>query len=595
MSDAVDLKTRIQRIATGAVVLGAFALFLLIGAWNSVFHYVRPGQMLVVVSKSGADLPDGELLAGPGEKGPRREVLGEGRHFVLPVLYEVELHPVVDVPPGKVGVVTAREGKDLPAGQILADPGQKGIQRTVLPPGRHRLNPHGYTVEVKDATLIRPGYVGFITSLVGAPPSHWLVQLEGAYASIAGVGSATERSPRDAAGLAARADALLKLAPGAAIDREDLAHDGLAWAMLDRAVAQKLQTAPGVADMVGPFAGAGEKGVWRDVLQPGLYYLNPYGVSVREVEVGINQVSFLGQDQIAFPSSDAFDIRLDATVEWELHPENVALVMAEFGARREIEEKVLKTQSRSIGRLEGSKYGAKDFLLGEGRRQIQNAFTERLLEKCLEKHVTVHSAYIRHISIPDNLLEPIRESFVAQEIERTAKVQEDTRKSAATLQRERSLIVQRRQEVHAESAAMVERLRAEANRQVAEIEAQTRRLVAEKQQEIATLDAQRTKLLGEAQAGVARLLGEARAGLFRLEVAAFLGDSDAFARYAFAKALPEDLQIRLVQTGPGTFWTDLDRTTGLDPATGALLEQRQQQKEQVAPAATRQAPAPPRR
>jgi hypothetical protein len=198
--------------------------------------------------------------------------------------------------------------------------------------------------------------------------------------------------------------------------------------------------------------------------------------------------------------------------------------------------------------------------------------------------VTVHSAYIRHISIPDNLLAPIRESFVAQEMERTAKVQEETRKSAAALQRERSLIGQRREEVHAESAAMVQRLEAEANRQVAEIEAQTRRLVAEKQQEIATLDARRTKLLGEAQATVARLLGEARAGLFRLKVAAFRGDADAFARYTFAQTLPEELQVRLVQTGPGTFWTDLDRSTGLDPVTGSLLDQQRQKQEPQQPA-----------
>ncbi|MCO5165086.1 MAG: SPFH domain-containing protein [Planctomycetes bacterium] len=578
MTDLAELKARVQRVITGIVVLGAFALFLLVGAWNSVFHYVGPGQMLVVVSKSGKDLPPGELLAGDGQKGPQRQVLGEGRHFVVPVFYEVELHPVVDVPPGQVGVVTARVGTDLPPGEILAAPGQKGIQRAVLPPGRHRLNPYGYKVEVKPATVIRPGYVGFVTSLVGAPPTRWLVVLEGAYAGTAHVGSATV-DPQ----VAARARAAVTAA-GGALDEADLAAHGRAWGTLDRGQVDALRKTPGVADLLGPFAGPGEKGVWHDVLQPGLYYLNPYAQAVREVEVGINQISFLGHDQIAFPSSDAFDIRLDATVEWELHPRNVALVMAEFGARKEIEDKVLVAQSRSIGRLEGSKYGAKDFLLGEGRRQIQEAFTSRLWEKCREKHVTVHSAYIRHISIPDNLLAPIRESFVAQEIERTAKVQEETRKSAAALQRERSLIVQRKQEVHAETEALVQRLRAEANRQVAEIEATTRRLVAEKQQEIAVLDAQRTKLLGEAQAGVARLLGEARAGLFRLKVGAFKGDADAFARYTFAEDLADDLQVRLVQTGQGTFWTDLDRSTGLTPPTGALLDQQQRKAPAAAPA-----------
>ena len=320
------------------------------------------------------------------------------------------------------------------------------------------------------------------------------------------------------------------------------------------------------------FAQSGEKGILREVLQPGIYYLNPYEYRVREVEVGLNQISFLDADQIKFPSKDAFGISLDATVEWELKPESVAMVIDEFGARTEIEQKVLIAQSRSIGRLEGSRYGAKEFLLGEGREQIQSAFTQRLVEKCREKHVEVHSAYIRQISIPDNLLVPIRQSFVAKEKERTAKVQEETRRSAAALEREERLIEQRRQEVKAETKALVQQIAAETDRTIEEIHAETRRLVAEKQQAIAKLDAQRTELLGKAKAEVTRMQGEARAGRFALKVGAFNGDSKAFARYAFAESLPEDLQVRLVETGEGTFWTDLDTAAGVGPALGKLLK-----------------------
>lgn len=549
-----DFVARLKRTGFAVLALGCVALFLLISLWNLFFHYVSEGEMLIVISKTGADLPVGELLAGPGQKGPQKQVLGEGRHFVLPYFHAVEKKRLdrlnMEIPPEEIGVVTARVGTDLPAGQILAAPGQKGIQRQVLPPGRHRLNPYGYTVERRPATRIQPGYVGFVTSLVGEPPSRYHVALEPGAAA-------------DAAQAGAVAEALKKVQGVTGVDPSRLDTGVLLVACPGPDADARLDAVPGVLAVRGPFAGPGEKGIQFDVLQPGLYYLNPYELNVREVEVGMNQVSFLGADQIAFPSADAFDIRLDSTVEWELHPENVALVMAEFGARKEIEDKVLVAQSRSIGRLEGSKYGAKDFLLGEGRSQIQEAFTSRLLEKCREKHVTIHSAYIRHISIPDSLLQPIRESYVAQEIERTAKVQEETRRSAAALQRERALITQRKQEVHAETEALKLRLQAEATREVAEVEATTRRLVAEKQQEIAHLEAQRTKRLGEARAEVQRLLGEARAGLFKLKVAAFKGDGDAFARYTLAESVREDLTIRLVETGEGTLWTDLDKSTGL--------------------------------
>jgi len=505
---SADLITRVKRLATGLGVLALFLLVLLVSAWNMVFHYVKPGEVLVVISKMGTDLPAGELLAKPGQKGPLTDVLGEGRHFIWPVLYEVEKHRLKDlnmeVPPLKVAVVRSKVGKPLPEGRILAEPGkERGIWNKVLPPGRHRLNPRAYEVELADAIVIRPGSVGFVMRMVGNEPTA-----AGAFA--------------------------------------DPAKD--------------------------------EKGILNTVLQPGIYYLNPYEYRVREVEVGLNQVSFLGADQISFPSKDAFDIRLEATVEWELEPKNVARVINEFGARREIEDKVLVPQSRSIGRLEGSSYGAKDFLLGDGRELIQQAFTQRLKEEVQKKHVLVHSAYIRHITIPDNLLVPIRQSFVAQEVERTAKIQEATRKSAALLEREQRLIQQRREEVKAETAALAQKIQADSGRLVAEIEADTRRLVAEKQQAIAVLEAERTELLGKARAQVAELLGEARAGLFALKVQAFNGDSRAFARYAFAEALPEDLQIRLVQTGEGTFWTDLGTASGQGPLMGKVVEEAQQRQ-----------------
>ena len=490
----------LEKLKATAIAVGSIAvviLIVLIAAWNSLFHYVEPGEVMVVISKSGTELPPGELIAQPGQKGPLADVLGEGRHLVWPVFYETEVRTLaelnMEIAPLQIGVVRSKVGASLPEGRILADEGEKGVRREVLPPGRHRLNPYAYDVELAPATVIKPGFVGFVTRLVGTLPA-------------------------------------------------------------------------------GRFAQPGEKGILREVLQPGIYYLNPYEYRVREVEVGLNQISFLGGDQIEFPSKDAFGISLDATVEWELKPESVAMVIDEFGARVEIEQKVLIAQSRSIGRLEGSRYGAKDFLLGEGREQIQSAFTQRLVEKCREKHVEVHSAYIRQISIPDNLLVPIRQSFVAKEKERTAKVQEETRRSAAALEREQRLIEQRRQEVKAETGAVVKQIAAESNRTIEEIYAETRRLVAEKQQEIAKLDAQRTELLGKAKAEVTRMQGEARAGRFALKVGAFNGDSQAFARYAFAESLPEDLQVRLVETGEGTFWTDLDTATGVGPALGKLLK-----------------------
>ena len=473
----------------GALIGGAIALIvgliLLNLTWHTFFHYVEPGEMLVVISKNGAELKPGQILAEPGEKGIQREVLGEGRHFVMPVVNEIEIVKCFEVHPGKVGVVTAKTGKQAPAGRILAERGEMGVERDVLPPGRYRLNPHGYEVKEFPATVIPAGFVGFVTSLVGTNPT-------------------------------------------------------------------------------GAFAQDGEKGMRRDVLEPGIYYLNPYAVKVDPIAIGISQVSFLDEHVIRFPSSDAFEIQLEASVEFELHPNAVADVMAEFGTPEAIKEKVIDPQSKSIGRLAGSRYGAKDFLLGEGREKFQTAFTEELEKICQEKHVDVHSAFIRHIKIPDTLTKPIQEAFISVEIQKTAKFKEDTRKSQGDLEREQALITQRTQEVEAQTGALVTKIGAQAEQEVGQIEAQTRALVATKQKEIAELDAARTLVLGQANAAVQKKLGEARASMFALKVKAFGGDAEAFRKYTFADALPPEFSLRLVQSGPGTFWTDLSGTAGAD-------------------------------
>lgn len=47
-------------------------------------------------------------------------MLAEGRHFLNPIQYDVEIVPAVSIPLGKVGIVTAKVGRELPPGEIIA-------------------------------------------------------------------------------------------------------------------------------------------------------------------------------------------------------------------------------------------------------------------------------------------------------------------------------------------------------------------------------------------------------------------------------------------------------------------------------------------
>jgi hypothetical protein len=387
------------------ILIGAFFVLLLaefVWQWGFCRFYVGPEKMAVITAKSGDPLDPDQILARDGQKGIREETLGEGRHFLNPIFNEWEIIDVILVQPGQVAIVTSKIGEKLTEGEFIAERGQKGIWRSVLGPGKYRMNPYGYNIEIVDAISIPIGYAGVITSLSG----------------------------EQAAG--------------------------------------------------GQFAAEKQKGVRKDVLQPGLYYVNPKEYKVDVLEIGINQVSLLGQtggkvvtkarqlgqnealnvlqsavlekqeakrqdyfskrsssaqeqkfkrgeqvdfdagrpladrapapleqgemnlmELVSFPSRDGFQISLDMTVEFELSPDSIADIFRRYGDLPAVVDKIIMPQITSISRNKGSEYRAKDFIVGEGREKFQNDITVSLEQTLGAKGVKVYNALIRHVEVPD--------------------------------------------------------------------------------------------------------------------------------------------------------------------------------------------------
>jgi regulator of protease activity HflC (stomatin/prohibitin superfamily) len=525
------------------LVTATFAIW-----WGWFRFYVPPRHMAVLTSKEGDPLPPGQILAGPGQQGIQEAVLGEGRHFRNPLFYDWEILPVVTVPAGKVGVVVSKVGDDLPEGEFLAARGQKGIWRQVLGPGRYRLNPYGYRIELIDAISVPIGYVGVVTGLSGTQ------------------------------------------APA------------------------------------GEFAGPGEKGVRKDVLQPGLYYVNPKELRVDVLEIGVNQVSLLGEkggevitkaqiatqnvameqlsrrmldeqkekrldyiaqrqqeralpepapggmrqvrppdasaalslDQVVeFPSRDGFEISLDMTVEFELLPEHIAWIYQSYGDLPAVVDKIIMPQILSVSRLKGSAYRAKDFIVGEGREQFQNDLKETLARTLGGKRIVIHNALIRHVNVPMQILDPIQQASIAVEQDLTNKEKQNTARKQAELNTELGLIEQRREQVAQETEKLKAEIAADREKQVAQIRAQAQKQVAEIRKRTAAVHADKVRTLGGAQAEVVSLVQGEQAAGHALKAAA-LGDSRAYTLWELADGLNAQLRVNILHSGDGTLWTDLE-------------------------------------
>lgn len=180
------------------------------------------------------------------------------------------------VQPGCMAVVTAKTGKTPATSDILVNRGEKGIWKEVLSEGRHFLDPVRYDIKIAPATVIPLGKVGIVTSKVGKelPPGEVIApdrESKGIWKDVLGPG-------------------VYRLNPeGYSIEIADAINIPVGFVGV-------VTSQTGKAPAPGEFAKPGEKGVMRDILQPGLYYINRYAYQVNIIEIGMNQVSMTGLD-----------------------------------------------------------------------------------------------------------------------------------------------------------------------------------------------------------------------------------------------------------------------------------------------------------
>ena len=181
---------RWERVAIGLGGLALLGLGLVMTAYNLCKIEVGTGEQAVLIRREGLELePDMELAPTPKNGtqyykgvqtgGPNNGVLTEGRYFYNPYVWAWEIGPQFVVPADKIGIRIALSGDEMPAGQILAEPGQKGILREVLKPGRYPYNPYAEAIELHDPVTIPAGLRGVVTRLAGPlskKPNVFLVE-----------------------------------------------------------------------------------------------------------------------------------------------------------------------------------------------------------------------------------------------------------------------------------------------------------------------------------------------------------------------------------------------------------------------------------
>jgi len=544
---------------------------------------VPADKMLVLVAKTGTEMPPGQIIAAPGQKGVLQEPLGPGRHFINPFLYERQLKDQIVIKGGEVGLVIAKAGKELPHGEFLAGLGEQGIQRDMLLPGTYKLNPYAFDVKTIKMIEIDPGYVGVVTARSGKP-AHDTLADEG------------ERGVQKKV----LPPGLYPINPEAySVERVEIGYNQITMAHAGKMATYNITGGEGSSQQLAKQLGEGAPqqkpvfnafnssyqkamngpaapaaGIMVSSGPGGLARQLGQGAPASQVPTGSSSLPVL--PAVTFPSTDGFDITIDVTLLWQLLPQDAPSVYARYGNLEKIEQNILIPQINSTARIKGSTFGAVDFIVGDKREEFQRAFQETIEATLHEKKLQVDLALVQDTLVPETISGPIQDARIATEWNVTNTEKTKTEAKKAELDEMTGRIRQVEQIVEFETQRREGNIRAEQEKQVNEIAAQTRLLVADFARQTAEIRANVRRKLGAADAKVVELKGQAEGdGFTKLVQSA--GSSRDYTDYQFAMQLPAKLRLALIYAGPGTLWTDLQKASDIAPL-GVLKELKDKAK-----------------
>jgi len=275
---------------------------------------IGPTQVGLVMKRlSFRKLSEDNPVAFRREPGYQADLLMPGLRFKLWFIYRVEKHPWVQVPAGEIGVVIYQVGAPLPIGaksavykkgfgnftnirKFVAEGGQKGVQRPVLPPGTSiPIHPVGFLVITRDRVYglpVSPELKKLVDRAGGLsaqsfglhPEQLEVVRIEpvpakdqgGKTIDIVGIITVFEGEPLPSGDIASRL--------GGFVDIEEFEKKGENDAkMIETILGSKNNLHNNYQDLQSFLDNGGKIGLQHDPLLYGAYTLNPFLVSVQKV------------------------------------------------------------------------------------------------------------------------------------------------------------------------------------------------------------------------------------------------------------------------------------------------------------------------
>ena len=533
--------------------------------------------VLFGVNKS---LPDGKIIALNGEPGYQADTLAPGLYWGYWYWqYSITQADLTVIPKGKIGLITAKDGTQLPMGAILArhvdcdnyqdarafltKGGQRGKQVGYLNNGVYRINTMLFEVFSAEIVSIEDGQIGVVTALDGTPLDK---------NNIAGkvveghnnfqdfdifLGNGGQRGLQtqviQAGNYSLNPWAInIEIVPMTQIP---IGHVGVVISY----VGDEGVDVTGDTFKHGNLVNKGQKGVCITPLDPGKYPINPYTTKIEQVQTTnlvLNWANSRNESHnldknlstITVRSKDGFPFNLDVQQIIHIPATDAPKVIARFGSMLNLVSQVLEPTIGNYFRNSAQNSDIISFLADRENRQMM---AKTKISAVLEEY-NVHAVdtLIGDITPPESLMKTLTDRKIAEEEKATFDVQRQAQDQRKTLESAKALADMQGKMVAAQQSVEISQREAEAAVKKSEGqakaielqaggEAKAMKLKAEAQAEskkvMADADAKQIELTGRAEAEKIMAIGKSTAEAYRLQVQAMGGDN--FAKYKITEEI----------------------------------------------------------
>ncbi|WP_048906842.1 SPFH domain-containing protein [Pedobacter sp. V48] len=509
-----------------------------------------------VLFGSNKELPDGRIIATKGEAGFQAKALAPGLYWGMwPWQYNVNMHGFTIIPEGKIGLILANDGAEIPTGAILArrvesdnfqdaekflnNNGQKGRQTSYITAGTYRINLFAFTVTIADMVIIHENMVGIVTTLDGHPIES---------GQIAGKQITGHNNFQDI-------DVFLKndgnrgLQPSIilagsyninpwAIQIEEIPMTDVPIGFVGVVISyigEDGKDLTGESFKHGNIVSKGQRGVWMEAYGPGKYPFNKYIMKVELVpttNLVLNWANARNESHeldknlstITVRSRDGFPFNLDVSQIIHIPATEAPKVIARFGSMSNLVSQVLEPTIGNYFRNSAQDSDVISFLIT--RKERQQSAKEHIKAVLDDYNVNAVDTLIGDIHPPEALMKTLTDRKIAEEEQKTYQTQKMAQEQRQGMEKETAIADMQKEIVKAQQSVEIAQRTADATVKKAEGDANSLKLQVD-------AEATATKMRANAEAEATKARAGAQAEATKLNATA---DAEKIAKTGLAEA-----------------------------------------------------------